>query len=115
MKLNLIKRVAAWIGTVGLLVIAWPFSIPATLLAAFKPEYPRWVGSILVLIVVVGLRVMQGGWVLHVGDTPSGQWYMELISGILFWAVGAILFDLSAWLAAVAFNRTSGVVKITNA
>ena len=77
---------------IGLLSLFWVFVVPGMLLwIIFRDRYHRWIGSVVALAVVLILRVSMGEWQMRIGGQSSGEWFSELMLGILSWAVGAIL------------------------
>ena len=107
-------RIGAWIGTISLLLFAWPFSLPGVLLAiARRQDYPRYLGSALALTAVVVMRLMMGGWIVRIGGASAGQWYFEVFLGGVAWAVGAILVALSYRVASIAFRQVPRCANLT--
>ena len=77
---------------IGLLSLFWVFVIPGMLLwIAYRERYHRWIGSAVALLVVLTLRFSTGEWQMRIGGQGSGDWFAELMLGILSWAVGSIL------------------------
>ena len=77
---------------IGILSLFWPFVIPGMLLWwIFRERYQGWVGSAVALLVVLILRFSMGEWQMRVGGQSSGEWYVEVMLGIVSWAVGSIL------------------------
>lgn len=104
---NTAIRIAAGLGTLALIMIAWPFAIPGVLLSALRRgDYPHYVGSALALMVVVAMRVGTGGWFVRIGGLSSGQWYVELFLCSVAWALGAIVIAIGFRLASLAFRGT---------
>jgi len=107
-------RIGAWIGTISLLLLAWPFSLPGVILAITKKEdYPRYFGSALALAAVVLIRLVTGGWIVRIGGALAGQWYFEIFLGGVAWAAGAILVALSYRIATIAFRQVSRRANLT--
>ena len=107
-KKTLLVKVLSWIATVVLALVAWPFAIPAIILALLKRQYyPRYVASGISLLIVVALRAATGTWIFRLGESSTGSTVVELISAIPSWAIGSTLMALSYSAAVLAFRRNS--------
>ncbi len=77
----------------------WRYVIPGILLwVIFREGIRRWMISataILIVLIVLIFRCASGNpWLARIGDQSSGNWWSELMSGLLSWAVVVILLHV---------------------
>ncbi len=95
--MNTLKLVLLSLVGLAAAVVLWPFAIAGLLAYALAGmTFNRWVSSGVALGLVVGWRVFIGGWVIRIGDSASQSWYLELLPGIVSWALAAIFVSAFA-------------------
>ena len=111
-----ILNIAAWclIGIGILSLFARYYVIPGLLLWwVFRERYRGWMEAATALLVVLILRFSTGEWPMRIGGHSSGEWLVEVMLGIVSWAIGAILVNVGYNLARCLFggqpDKTSDV------
>ena len=73
-------------------VLLWPFAVTgllAVILSGMK--FNRWISSALAIILAFAWRMTTGSWIIRIGDSTPEYWYLEVLPGIVSWAIAAIL------------------------
>ncbi len=102
-----ILKIAAWclIGIGILSLFARYYVIPGLLLWwIFRERYRGWMGAATALLVVLILRFSTGEWPMRIGGHSSGEWFVEVMLGILSWAIGSILVNVGYNIARYFFG-----------
>ena len=94
--LQLSKLIGLGMIAVVMLIVSWPCLIAGmSLRLIFHARCPQWAISLSAFLVVLILRYIPGGtWPVRLGGQITGDWWQELMSGILSWAVSAILVNV---------------------
>ena len=100
------NRIIRYVVILVLILFAWPFSIPATVIAILIPKkYPRFFGAALVLVAVLILRFYSGKWIFEFFEGASGKLSLELCHLLISWIVGSLIFAGTYWLVR-GYERT---------
>ena len=59
----------------------------------FRDKCPRGVIPLTALIIAALSRYLGDGWTIRIGDLNTSPGYVELVLGLLSWAIAAILVD----------------------
>ena len=60
----------------------------------FRDHCSRWISSGVALAIVIIVRLYLGSWSSQFGGIGSGAWHIEIILGILNWAVAAAVIRI---------------------
>jgi hypothetical protein len=89
--LNLIALTAA--------VVFWPYATAGLFASALcGMRFHRRVSSGIALALVSVLGIMNGDWIVRIGESAPEHWYFEMLPGTVSWVLAAILVSaFSQW------------------
>jgi hypothetical protein len=96
-KVVILKNVALFIVSLLAAILLWPFAvagIAAYFVAGMK--FNRWVASGFALLSVLVWRLPMGEWPLSIGSGSPAYWYVEIVFGVVNWALAAIFVSAFA-------------------
>jgi hypothetical protein len=75
----------------GILIFFWPFVLSGLVLwCVFRGRYSQWITPIAALTIVLTWRLSMNSWPVHIGDSSTHAWYVDLLAGIVSWALASI-------------------------
>ena len=87
----------------GVSILFWPFVLPGIALwCIFRGLYSQWITPIAALAIILFWRLSMHSWPVHIGDGSTHAWYVELMAGIVSWALASI-FVSAGYLAPKLF------------
>ena len=76
---------------IGVSILFWPFVLPGCALwYIFRGRYSQWITPIAALTIVLIWRLSMNSWPVHIGDSSTHAWYVELLAGVVSWALASI-------------------------
>jgi hypothetical protein len=76
---------------VAISVFFWPFVLPGLILwLIFRGRYDHWIAPLAALTIVLIWRLSLNSWPIHIGDGSTNVWYVELLMGVVSWALASI-------------------------
>lgn len=88
----ILKIVVLGLIGIGALSLFGVYVIPGMLLWwILRGRYEGWMGAATALLIVLILRLSMDAWPMRIGGQSSGEWFVELMLGIVSWAIGSIL------------------------
>ena len=79
----------------------WPFAVGGLLAVVLSGmKFNRFVSSAVALFVAVCWRAITGDWQVRIGDGAPDRWHLEILPGIVSWALAAIFVAFFSKLAA---------------
>jgi hypothetical protein len=63
-------------------------------------KFNRFVSSAVALVVAFCWRAITGDWQVRIGDRAPDRWYLEILPGIVSWALAAIFVAFFSQLVA---------------
>jgi hypothetical protein len=75
----------------GVSILFWPFVLPGLVLwCIFRGSNSQWITGIAALTIVLIWRLLTSNWPVYIGDYSAHAWYVELLAGIVSWALVSI-------------------------
>ena len=75
----------------GALILFWRFVLPGLVLwCIFRGRNSQWITAIAALTIVLIWRFSTSNWPVYIGGHSAHAWYVELLAGIVSWALASI-------------------------
>jgi hypothetical protein len=75
----------------GVSIFFWQYVLSGLVLSCiFRGRYSQWITPIAALTIVLIWRLSMSNWPVHIGDSTVYAWYVDLLAGIVSWALASI-------------------------